>query len=242
MYEVKQRTFRTIDNKHAAVFGLREGTSDFNTINSAFREDEYALLEFPFKEGDVFIDIGVHIGGVSILAAIAYRGLKVLAFEPVKENYDLLVKNIEVNGLQSSITPFHLAVSKKSGDTIKIYLGDKGSENGRHHRFIGVQTGKGDYQEIKTISLNEIMKDISVCHYLKVDTEGAEYEIFDGASKETLKKIKYIFGEVHSITTKYELGIDSIYKLTKGVFQDITPFVERMRVPGHFIFINENSS
>ena len=53
-------------------------------------------------------------------------------------------------------------------------------------------------------SLDEILKKnkISHCHFLKIDCEGAEYTIFQKASKESLKKIDHIAFEIHLFTPR----------------------------------------
>jgi hypothetical protein len=64
-----------------------------------YEKYETALFKRLVKKGMVVVDIGANIGYYTLLAAhlVGDKG-KVFAFEPDPNNYDLLCKNIEVNG------------------------------------------------------------------------------------------------------------------------------------------------
>jgi len=73
------------------------------------------LIGNNLHEGDIFLDIWANVWYFSLLAArkVGQTG-KVIAFEPAKKNYDLLIKNINLNGFDRVIVPYNMAVSDVS--------------------------------------------------------------------------------------------------------------------------------
>lgn len=69
------------------------------------------------SEGDVCVDVGANIGYFSLMmAGIAKKRGKIIAYEPDPTNYALLRLNAEQNGDErSAILPVHAAVSEKPG-------------------------------------------------------------------------------------------------------------------------------
>jgi len=67
---------------------IREGTWD-KSIFDTVMQGEYGDIDFA---GKTVVDIGAHIGGFSILAALG-GARRVVAFEAGAENYALLVAN-----------------------------------------------------------------------------------------------------------------------------------------------------
>ena len=60
------------------------------------------------KRNGVFFDIGGHIGTMSIPLSKVYQ--KVYTFEPCKTNYDLLIKNLEINHIKN-VKAYNMAIS-----------------------------------------------------------------------------------------------------------------------------------
>lgn len=71
--------------------------------------------------GMVCLDIGANVGYFTLIAAklVGEKG-KVFAFEPEPHNFDLLVKNIALNGYDN-VTPVQKAISNKNGKA-KLFL------------------------------------------------------------------------------------------------------------------------
>lgn len=171
---------------------IRPRTSDFGIINEIFVIEEYNQLIDFIKKGSTVIDVGAQAGIFSVYAANKKKNVKVYSYEPFKENYPLLEKNVKINGLSNQIKVIKKGLSGKGG--IKRFTICE--ENTGGHGFYA----EGDQKiDIETISLDEVFASnkIKECDYLKMDCEGAEYEIFENASKKTLDKIKSISMEFH---------------------------------------------
>jgi FkbM family methyltransferase len=90
-----------------------------------------------------------------------------------------------------------LAVSGKSGERITMRVNPG---NTLISSFEGTGDGYTEDQEVSTITLVDLLKKYNweECDLLKVDVEGAEYEIFDSVSSDDLKKFKYLLIEFHN--------------------------------------------
>lgn len=217
MYKIVQKEF-TAYNGEKFTFHYREDTNDYNTIMSIIDNDEYRTKQMTYKPGDVFVDVGAHIGIWSALMERLVPDAKIIAVEPLPENVILINKNAQVTIAEG-------AVSNRDNAMIKIYYGND-SFGGKHHKFIGnVQGFKGDtFYLAHSITLKSLLKDIPHVRVLKIDCEGAEHLFFKFADKETLSKIDYIIGEYHNPSPQSEFKTKaSLLKSMKGLFTDMSP-------------------
>jgi len=147
---------------------------------------ETELILRQTKSGDVIVDVGANIGYYTILLAdkVGLNG-KVYAFEPDLINFEILKKNVEVNKLKNVVL-VRAAVSNKKGISY-LY---KSKENYGDHRMFGNE----EKEEIKTIKLDNYLKNQKI-DLMKVDTQGWEPSVFEGAKKIIEKNKPTIFFE-----------------------------------------------
>jgi len=140
------------------------------------------------------IDIGAHIGTFTLQAAKAHPLNCIYAYEPLPTNFKILKKNIQSNNFNERIFCFPYAVSGKRG---LRQLAQRGSP---HSSFSRANDEK--YINVKTLTLSDIFKqnNINQCSLLKLDCEGAEFEILYNTPKEILKRIQKIVMEYHIIS------------------------------------------
>lgn len=235
----EQHTFTTPWGKEVKVY-TREGTNDWNTLYSCIVEDEYNIGSIPKDEiAKKAIDIGAHAGGCSL--ALLSRGFNVIAVEPLPENVELIMKNVEANGWQRNFTLHERAINAQSGKKVVLRYGNEATESGSHHRFIGNTVDSSDWQEglwdqgreikVDTISIDDILKDIDDVSILKIDCEGAEWSAFSGASRDSISKINRVVAELHGLPSTVDmyqefhdlLGKD-FKNTTEAQFKDIENF------------------
>jgi len=230
-FQFYAQKFITFNGKEFDVV-LRDETSDFNTIQASLVEDEYGLKDFKFKDDDLIIDIGSATGGEALLLSAINPNIKILCFEPLPENAELLTENLSHNKVKNYAI-YQTAVCGKPGWTL-IYYGALDSESGRHHHFIGnslnVPQGKKIY--VPALTLEEIFRDLKIksCKMLRMDPEGAEYEILKKTPIEILKKIDWIVGEHHLVPRAKMLAA------TRGLFRDVPCAWQSEGNLGHFRF------
>jgi FkbM family methyltransferase len=151
------------------------------------------LFKRLLSPGMVVVDVGGHVGYFSLLAArlVGATG-KVFTFEPDPTNYDLLVKNIALNG-HKNILPTNRAVSNTVGSR-ELYL--IGLDNGRHSTHRHPNLPEQGAVTVTATTLDAFLQEQGwpKVDLVKVDVEGAEFEVLSGMRRvlersETIKLI-----------------------------------------------------
>jgi FkbM family methyltransferase len=199
-----------------------------------------------FKVDDIFWDIGANIGVYSLFAA--NRRLNVLSFEPSPSNFYLLSKNIEINRFDDRISAFCIAFSDY---TIMDEFYMRNSElGGSQSTFAEAVDSQG--QMFKP-SFKKAMLGFSIDYFIdkfnppfpnhiKIDVDGAEGRIVEGAQK-TLndKRLKSILIELDPKREDYYRKVKEIIEnsgMVHYVSEPIRPSKERKQVTvGNHIFI-----
>lgn len=141
------------------------------------------------------IDIGANIGSFSIFAAMRNRNSKILAYEPATKTFKQLIENIQMNGFEDRIIAHKEAVDGKKRN-LKLY--DSGISG---MRSIFRTRDEKKYEWVKAISLGDVFVNnkLKKCDFLKIDCEGAEYEILLNTSPKIFSKISKLSLEFHEI-------------------------------------------
>jgi FkbM family methyltransferase len=185
--------------KYDYKFYCRINKADFMT-----REDEI-IEHFTPKQEDIVVDIGAHIGRYTIIASkrVGING-KVVAIEADPSNFEMLNRNIKLNQL-TNVIPLNYAVYSKE-TKLKLYLPEKESGYTIYNtimtsrariedKFVEVNANTLDY----LLQLNQIREE--QVNWIKIDVEGAEFEVLKGATN-VLSKSKNIalLIEVHNLS------------------------------------------
>jgi FkbM family methyltransferase len=169
-------------------------TDTFAVIESVHHnlyEREFYNTKFEIGEKDTVIDIGGYIGSFAVPAAKHARKGIVYSFEPSPSNFSQLNKNINLNNLKN-VKTFNTAIAGNDRP-IRLFLNNVNPASNNIY-----MKGK-KFVEKKAISLETFFKQqkIEKCSFLKLDCEGAEYEILMSLKTEILKKIGKIACEFH---------------------------------------------
>ena len=128
----------------------------------------------------VILDIGANIGNHSLYWAKICGAKKIHAFEPIKTTFEMLEKNISLNGLEKVIIPHNIALGERAGfGDIAVYL----SHN------IGFTNIKESPYGFPIAALDDIDLGRGKIDFVKIDVEGFELKTLAGM-KGTLKKHK----------------------------------------------------
>ena len=148
---------------------------------------EQAFMSIIRKEvvaGMTVCDVGANIGFVTLLLCrlVGKKG-KVYAIEPDPNNVKLLRRNIEVNGYKDRVEIIEGCFSDRSGK-IDFNLSDKFSNLG------SVKHTKHSSSKIRvpSFTIDTFFAKKRGPDFIKMDVEGHEIEIIDGALKE-LKRV-----------------------------------------------------
>ena len=145
------------------------------------------MKEYFKLSSGVFIDIGANIGKYSVKLGreLGSRG-KVIAIEPEKRNFNILMRNIELNSLKN-VLAFKVACSNKNKE-VNLYLRNYNLDNTGH----SIKGSVGwPFEKVGCERLDSLVERLGLSRVdlIKIDVEGAEVEVLEGALK-TLKKYK----------------------------------------------------
>lgn len=171
--------------KFNCSWSVRKGTDDIYNIMPEREGDVHELICSSLERGDIFVDVGANIGYYTVLGSklVGSTGV-VVAFEPMPDTLEILKLNCKLNYLRNvTIIP-----KAAWGDECTMPLHFSGGYYGMASM---TDTSGGDSISIKTIPLDSICKPYRTIKMLKIDAEGAEYQVLSGASG-TLNKTKYV--------------------------------------------------
>ncbi|MBX4196766.1 FkbM family methyltransferase [Candidatus Pacearchaeota archaeon] len=182
--------------RNGIKYKVRAGTTDRTTLNEIWVHHAYGGPG-QIREIKTVIDIGAHIGFFSLFASYYSPHAKILAFEPAPSNFKLLQENIALNNLKN-ITAYNEAVSSKKGVLTMFF-----SDNPLCHSIYESPSARNK-QHVNATSLADIMKRNAWASldFLKMDCEGAEYDILFSCSPAILKKIRMIGLEYHNLDSR----------------------------------------
>ena len=180
---------------------VRAGTTDRIVINEVFIYNDYTPRGFEIGKKDIVFDVGAHIGAFSVFAS-KLAG-KVYSFEPVAESFKILEENVALNS-SKNVFPLQSAISSETGFK-DLYLCDENP--GANSFYIKDRSSKK--AKVSTVSLSDFVKsnNILAIDFMKMDCEGAEYNILFNCPKEVLSIIKKISMEYHDIDEKMNAAV-----------------------------------
>ena len=146
-----------------------------------YEEETTRLFERILKPGMAVLDVGAHVGYYSLLAArhVGPTG-KVYSFEPEADNYELLLKNIELNGY-TNIHAVNSAISNLVGSRT-LFL--TSLDSGRHSTYRHGLQERGEVA-VDTSTLDAFLESLGwpTVDLVKVDVEGAEMDVLAGMER-----------------------------------------------------------
>jgi FkbM family methyltransferase len=189
--DIGRKTIIQNINSHTRM-KIRVNSFDKQALYEIWGMNEYENEIFTIGRQDVIVDIGAHIGAFSVWAAQKAISGRVLAFEPNPDNFSLLEENRKLNRL-ANLSNYKIAASKGRGQA-KLYSSEY--HNMTHSFF---EADARDYNLVPTLGLADIFDDYGLkrVHYLKIDAEGAEYDIILNAPREIMGRIDKVFIEYH---------------------------------------------
>ena len=164
--------------------------------------------------------------------------LEVYLFEPNLDFYDKLVKDF---GELSNFHIYPIALSNKKG-TFDFYLTDKQDCASLRPPKEEAWVNRPDVTNFKTIQvevdlMKDILPDLPYISYLKLDTQGTEYEILEGMG-DLLLKTHYVRCEV-SRYGQY-IGQRTMNEIISFMESKGYIYLEEARQGGDIFFVNPN--
>jgi FkbM family methyltransferase len=195
-------------------------------IQEIVKRNEYRLEQFATIENGTFIDIGANCGIATIILAKQNPNSLVYSFEPDPSVFKVLEENVKLNNL-SNVILFNKAMCRKETKTIELCL---------HPSYSGGNTTCADKAVftnntiVECVSFDEIIETykISKIDLLKIDCEGAEYEILYESERFKERIVKAIVGEFHNLSyntkiTNYNYNANNLVEYCKLYVDKLLP-------------------
>lgn len=167
--------------------------ADESVFNEIFTDRDYKILDPIIKNAkNLILDIGAHLGFFSIYTKTLNSYVPIIAFEPDERNFDLLKENLKLNHIKN-ITVKRVAVSNVIQKQA-LYI----SPDSHNHSLLqSANVEQNNTKVIDTTTIDKILAWTPVCDLVKMDCEGAEFEIIKNLPPETFLKIKTFYVEYH---------------------------------------------
>lgn len=213
-----RKVIETLCHEYKLRFSPPIDSGDTVVFKDIFLHKAYADY-FPFYRKSTIVDVGAHKGFFTLFAALNTPSeSRIFSLEPSRNNFEGLTRNLAANNLASRVSVFHGGLSDRSG-TADLYLG--APENHSLFAAKDVDANKVSKKEtVELMTLEDYLARFSIdqMDFLKMDCEGAEYQVLFSSRPETLKKITTISMEFHDLKTTAASGLSMIEFLKKNGF------------------------
>jgi FkbM family methyltransferase len=186
--------------RDGATFQVR-GFMDAWIVKEVYLDRDYERYGVALQPGWTVLDIGACLGGFAVFAARRAPGIRVHACEPAPESYRLLRQNLDLN-LATSVTAHPVAVSGDSGPLTLYTFAGHAEQNSMTPTRSSAQPTAVTVEGLALADLFERLA-IARCDFLKIDCEGAEFDILLKAPPELFGRIRHICMEYHDGVTPF---------------------------------------
>lgn len=185
---------------------IRTYEHDLEVLISNLAKEFEFLKNINLNEDQFIIDAGAYIGTSSIRFAQLFKKNKIIAIEPSKENFEIMMKNIEK---YENIIPLNSAlVSTNHNEEIFLYKSKTGAWGNNILRNTSDDRNLNIINKVEKVNLKDLIdrykKKISI---LKLDIEGSEKMILENDIN-ILNDIDIIIVELHK---KIHKNINEIF-------------------------------
>ena len=187
----------------------------------------FKFIKYFIKEGDVVIDIGANIGLMTlVMSNICGEKGKVISIEPGPVSSSLLKRNLYVNGkYNKNVLLKECALSDFNG-IVPLFINPTGESDNQVHKDIEhYNFGSEVYRpKIDVIArklddlLIEEKIDFNNVTFIKIDTQGHEWFVFNGSIKflTEVSKIVILCEFAPYLKSWENISIENFYNLIKS--------------------------
>ena len=180
------------------------GSTALDVVGSEIGHGPYDFTDIDFQPGDVVVDIGAHVGTVSVWLAKAYPFLRIYSYEPIPPVYERLAHNLVRNDV-ANVTAFNRAVTGDGRD-LELVVHLASNTGGGTAQVASLDLPGHDRHQVDSTTLDDIFEEhgIERLKLLKIDCEGSEYEVL--LTSQRLGRIDHVRGEFHENRMLQERG------------------------------------
>lgn len=175
-----------LDMRNGLKFFTRQPL-DSIVIKETIIDDSYRFFSLK-KPINFIIDIGGAVGDSALFLAKKFTSAKILVFEPLPDQYQLLLKNIKLNNV-FNIIPYQLAVGTKKKYHLYLSPSHVHASTVKNSRAVDQILVKGNRLD------KFVTRQVDL---LKIDCEGAEIDILWSITPAKMKLVKRVVAEYHN--------------------------------------------
>lgn len=200
----RDKTFKIFQENNKKIIETSNGIKFFidsihpgNTIIETFVREIHLINSDYDLNNKVVIDVGAECGDTPLY--FASKGAKVYAFEPVKDHFDAMMRNLSLNPeLSEKIIPVNAGIGK---DETLTFFQDGSGEVGSVSFVENVHGKNAKKIQVKCYSLESALEEFRIGHIdlLKMDCKGCEFSLTENVLKNIDRvKIEFSkFGDYH---------------------------------------------
>jgi FkbM family methyltransferase len=176
---------------------IRRNITDARIVREIFFDKPYLqYLSVPLRLNPTVVDIGGYIGDFTLYAARYLDAAHVVVYEPVAENFAILRKNVETNGLEGRVTAVNKAVSNSNEVVLNVQAKDAGELHVSAYWY-----ADSPKRSVPAVTIAGLLEEhgLGAVDLLKIDCEGGEYDILTDVPRSVLDRIHNIVFEYHRI-------------------------------------------
>ncbi|MFZ2152705.1 MAG: FkbM family methyltransferase [Microgenomates group bacterium] len=177
-----------------------------------YEEYETKLMLSQLNNNSVVVDVGANIGYYTLL--LSQKCKMVYAFEPDKKCFEILKKNVEKNNL-GNVKLFNIGISDK--EEKKYLIRDEDNLGNSKINPSKSPFNKGDLQPANCERLDDILINEHKIDLIKIDTQGWEPQVIEGAKKIIKRDSPTLFLEY----TPSEYKDKSMINFLRGIYKNI---------------------
>ena len=196
------------------VLTVPPGDGSWCTVVEVFGKDGYRLGDLhPDANAPVFVDIGANIGSFALDVCARWPDARVVCLEPAPGAFAHLVSNLEANRCSNRVNAVAAAVTGDSElSTVWLFECPSASDTSttvetfarrRADSLDGQRGQPGHWIRVPAVSLDDVIVGVEgVVECLKLDVEGAEYDIIAGTRLESLRQLRQVVVEYHPVPNR----------------------------------------
>ncbi len=144
---------------------------------------ELKILSLHVRSGMTVVDVGANYGLYSVYCAqLVGSGGHVYSFEPLRQSFHELVKNIGINDVEGQVTVEQMGLSNKSGK-VKLFVSPALGTGATSLRRRWTGANYTETATLTTLDHYVTTHKIPRVDVIKCDVEGAEMLVFSGAKE-----------------------------------------------------------
>ena len=150
------------------------------------------------REGDIVVDMGAHVG-VFTRKALNLGAQKVVAIEPDPRNVECLRRNFTAE-IESGRVVVVAEGAWNEDTTLTLYMGDSSAWNSFVHQ-VGADT-----VDVPVRPIDHIVTELGLpsVNFIKIDVEGAEVEVIEGAKQILRAQRPRLMIDVHQGSSRWK--------------------------------------